>query len=245
MTEIRLCNTIRFPIEKALHILIAGTTGSGKSVCMNLIINQLIDHQPDCKAIFIDVKRVELNQYKDLKQTIAYCNDIESARHALNIAYRIMMNEYEYMESNGLKISDKMPLFVFVDEYADLVQQDRDIEKIIASIARLGRAARVHLIIATQYPTREIISTQIKINLPVRICFRLNRTGSIVVLDRTGAETLPGSGHAIMLYSDGQYYRFKSDILSESEIAAFIIRNKKQKQKKKKFITGFSEWLTA
>lgn len=245
MTEIKLSENIRFPIEKAPHILIAGTTGSGKSVCMNLIINQLITNQPKSLCIFIDIKRVELSRYKNIKQCYKYCNDTESARHALNIAYITMMNEYEYMENNGLKISDKMPLFIFIDEYADLILQDRNIEKTIAGIARLGRAARVHLIIATQYPTREIISTQVKINCPVRICFRLNRTGSMVVLDKTGAETLPGPGYGIMLYSNGQYYEFKSTMLSDSEINDFIERNKRQKPKRKRIITKIFDWLTA
>lgn len=245
MTEIRLSENIRFPIEKAPHILIAGTTGSGKSVCMNLIINQLITNQPQALCIFIDIKRVELSRYKHIKQCYKYCNDIESARHALNIAYITMMNEYAEMEQKELTKTNKAPLFIFIDEYADLILQDRNIEQTIASIARLGRAASIHLIIATQYPTREIISTQVKINCPVRICFRLNRTGSMVVLDKTGAETLQGPGYAIMLYSNGQYYNFKSDMLSDSEINDFIERNKRQKPKRKRIITKISDWLTA
>lgn len=245
MTEIKLCDSIRFPIERAPHILIAGTTGSGKSVCMNLIINQLITNQPRALCIFIDIKRVELSKYKTIKQCFKYCNDIESARHALNIAYITMMNEYQYMEKNGLTKTNKAPLFIFIDEYADLILQDQNIEQTIASIARLGRAAGIHLIIATQYPTREIISTQIKINCPVRICFRLSRTGSMVVLDRIGAETLQGPGYGILLYSNGQYYNFKSDMLTDEQINAFIERNQKQKPKQKKFITKISNWLTA
>lgn len=245
MTEIKLSENIRFPIEKAPHILIAGTTGSGKSVCMNLIINQLITNQPQALCIFIDIKRVELSRYKHIKQCYKYCNDIESARHALNIAYITMMNEYAEMEQKELTKTNKAPLFIFIDEYADLILQDRNIEQTIASIARLGRAAGIHLIIATQYPTREIISAQIKINCPVRICFRLNRTGSMVVLDKTGAETLQGPGYAIMLYSNGQYYNFKSDMLSDSEINDFIERNKRQKPKRKRIITKISDWLTA
>ena len=245
MTQIRLSENINFPIERAPHILIAGTTGSGKSVCMNLIINQLITNQPQALCIFIDIKRVELSRYKHIRQCFKYCNDLESARHALNIANITMMNEHQYMESKGLTKSNKMPLFIFIDEYADLILQDRNIEKIIASIARLGRAAGIHLIIATQYPTREIISTQIKINCPVRICFRLNRTGSMVVLDKTGAENLPGPGYGIMLYSNGKYYDFKADMLTDEQISTFIERNQKQKPKRKKFITKVSDWLTA
>lgn len=245
MTQIKLSENINFPIEKAPHILIAGTTGSGKSVCMNLIINQLITNQPKALCIFIDIKRVELSRYKHIKQCYKYCNDLETARHALRIAEILMYNTYAEMEEKGLTKTNKAPLFIFIDEYADLILQDRNIEKIIASIARLGRAAGIHLIIATQYPTREIISTQIKINCPVRICFRLNRTGSLVVLDKTGAENLPGPGYAIMLYSNGQYYNFKSNMLSDSEINEFIERNKKQKPKKKRFITKIPEWLTA
>lgn len=245
MTEIKLAENIRFPIERAPHILIAGTTGSGKSVCMNLIINQLITNQPQALCIFIDIKRVELSRYKTIKQCFKYCNDIESARHALNIAHIAMMNEYQYMEQNGLTKTNKAPLFIFIDEYADLILQDRNIEQTIASIARLGRAAGIHLIIATQHPTREIISTQIKINCPVRICFRLNRTGSIVALDKTGAENLPGPGYGILLYSNGQYYEFKSTMLTDSEINEFIAANQKQKPKRKKFITKISDWLTA
>lgn len=245
MTQIKLSENINFPIERAPHILIAGTTGSGKSVCMNLIINQLITNQPQALCIFIDIKRVELSRYKTIKQCYKYCNDIESARHALNIAYITMLNEYQYMEKNGLTKTDKMPLFIFIDEYADLILQDRNIEKTIASIARLGRAAGIHLIIATQYPTREIISTQIKINCPVRICFRLNRTGSLVVLDRTGAETLQGPGYGILLYSNGQYYDFKADMLSDSQINEFIKRNQKQKPKRKTFSEIITSILTA
>jgi S-DNA-T family DNA segregation ATPase FtsK/SpoIIIE len=212
---------------------------------MNLIINQLVTNQPKALCIFIDIKRVELSRYKNIKQCYKYCNDIESARHALNIAYITMMNEYQYMEKNGLTKTNKTPLFIFIDEYADLILQDRNIEKIIASIARLGRAAGIHLIIATQYPTREIISTQIKINCPVRICFRLNRTGSMVVLDKTGAETLQGPGYGILLYSNGQYYNFKSTMLTDSEINDFIERNKKQKPKRKTFSEIITNILTA
>ena len=245
MTQIKLSENINFPIERAPHILIAGTTGSGKSVCMNLIINQLVTNQPRALCIFIDIKRVELSRYKNIKQCYKYCNDIESARNALNIAYITMMNEYQYMERNGLTKTNKAPLFIFIDEYADLILQDRNIEKTIASIARLGRAANIHLIIATQYPTREIISTQIKINCTVRICFRLNRTGSLVVLDKIGAEALSGPGYAIMLYSNGQYYNFKSDMLSDSEINEFIAKNQKQKPKRKTFSEIITNILTA
>ena len=134
------------------HLLIAGQTGSGKSVVINGIIRAaLLDSPAERQFIFIDPKKVELNQYRQFPHTIAYASDNDSMLSAIATAERIMDNLYMQMQSEGKKKHDGSHIYIVIDELADLIDTTKAAAPIIARIGRLGRAARVHLIVATQY----------------------------------------------------------------------------------------------
>lgn len=215
-------------LSKAPHLLIAGSTGSGKSVCMNtLIMSLLFRFRPDeLRLILVDPKIVEFEDYKTLPHLITpVVNDSRKVPTALRWAVQEMERRYRILASAGVKtltgynqrppeprpiagpdgnpIPDKMPiLVVIVDELADLMMTEarKDVETSIARIAQKGRAAGIHMVIATQRPSREIVTGVIRANLPTKIAFTVSkRVDSQVILDQTGAETLLGKGDMLYL----------------------------------------------
>ena len=212
-------------INRCAHILVAGQTGSGKSVCMNAIICALIQEEPNAEMVFIDLKRVELLPYKYTRQCVAYETTEAGALVALRYAEAAMEARFECMEEERLKLFTGEHLFIFIDEFADLALESREFRRLVAKIARLGRAARVHLIAATQHPTKQVIDTQIKYNMPTKICFRTSRVGSMVVLDHPGAEKLSDAGAGIIQRSDGTEEFFKGVMVRDKEIYELVDRN--------------------
>lgn len=211
-------------IEGMPHLLIAGTTGSGKSACLNsLIISLLYKSSPeDVKLILVDPKRVEFTAYSGLphmmiKDAITepaqVMNAFKWAKEEMERRYKVLQSnrvrnikEYNNLEGVKNRTLDKMPfLVVIVDEFADLMissgtDKKRELENLISSIAGKARAAGIHLILATQRPSAEIITGTIKSNLPCSIAFAVsNQTNSRIILDRVGAESLLGKGD--MLYA--------------------------------------------
>ena len=224
-------------LSAAPHVLISGSTGSGKSVCLSSIIVELLKTEPRCYMYFVDIKRVELKVYKNISQCKGYSNDIETAAELLNNVHRLMMLRFQYMESKNMRMYPGKHAYIFIDELADLTTQSKEISNILVSIARLGRAARVHIIAACQHCTREIISTQFRYNMPTRILFRTTQNASKLLLEHAGAEKLTGAGHGIILHSNGMETEYHNILVTDEEITKVINENRRkpkpEKHKKK------------
>jgi S-DNA-T family DNA segregation ATPase FtsK/SpoIIIE len=213
-------------LAKMPHLLIAGATGSGKSVCINTIVMSLLmNARPEeIKLLMIDPKKVELTQYSRLPHMIApVITEPHGAYAALQWLVKEMQVRYEILKQlglrnisafNGRKVNDElekslhipipeqMPTIVaIVDEFADLMMvSSADLETPIARIAQMARAVGIHLILATQRPSREVITGIIKANIPTRISFKVaSRINSQIILDETGAESLLGNGDCLFL----------------------------------------------
>ncbi|MCQ2378481.1 MAG: DUF87 domain-containing protein, partial [Victivallaceae bacterium] len=215
-------------LAKAPHLLIAGSTGTGKSVCTNSLIVSLLYHfRPDeLKLIMVDPKVVEFEDYRKLPHLLTpLINDSSKVPIALRWAvnemekrYRILAHagvkkliefnrrpvpENEEFDDNGLPIPAKMPyLVIIIDELADLMMTEarKDAETAITRIAQKGRAAGIHIVVATQRPSTNIITGVIKANLPTRFCFQVrSMIDSRVVLDTNGAEKLLGTGDMLLM----------------------------------------------
>ncbi len=213
-------------LAKMPHCLIAGATGSGKSVCINTIIMSILMNATpeDIKLIMIDPKKVELTPYTQLPHLIApVITEAHGAYAALNWMVKEMQNRYDILKHLGLRnitafnsrtinpeleaslnvsIPEKMPAIVgIIDEFADLMMaSSSDLETPIARIAQMARAVGIHLILATQRPSREVITGLIKANFPTRIAFKVaSRVNSQIILDENGAESLLGNGDMLFL----------------------------------------------
>ena len=213
-------------LAKMPHCIIAGATGSGKSVCINTIVMSiLLNARPDqIKLIMVDPKKVELTPYTKLPHMLApVITEPQGAAAALNWLVKEMENRYELLKLVGVRNIDsfnqrapnqeaeaamgkeiplQLPYIVgIIDELADLMMvASSDIETPIARIAQMARAVGIHLILATQRPSREVITGIIKANFPTRISFKVaSRINSQIVLDETGAESLLGNGDMLFL----------------------------------------------
>jgi hypothetical protein len=218
------------------HLLVAGATGSGKSVCINsLITSLLIMRTPDeVQLILIDPKQVELSQYRGLPHLrLEVVTDMEKVVAALRWTVLEMERRYGLFAQVGARnivaFNDRFPdqrlayLVVVVDELADMMMTAaEDVERLICRLAQLGRAAGVHLVVATQRPSVDVLTGLIKANLPTRIAFAVSsQIDSRVILDRTGAEKLLGRGDG--LYQAGDEMnprRVQGAFASDEEIDA-------------------------
>lgn len=189
------------------HILIAGATGSGKSVLVNSLLARLIMGKTPASAqlILIDPKRVELFPLRSLPHCIGYADTPQGAAFELSKAVNLMNARYTQMQAQGVKNYQGAAVYIIIDEYADLiVTAKKQVEPLITRLIQLGRAANIHLIIATQRPTREVISGAIRVNLDCKIALHCaTAQDSRNILGQTGAETLPRFGYCYMLNSDG------------------------------------------
>ncbi|MEC7839440.1 MAG: DNA translocase FtsK 4TM domain-containing protein [Chlamydiota bacterium] len=213
-------------LTKMPHCIIAGATGSGKSVCINTIVMSiLMNAKPDeIKLIMVDPKKVELTPYSRLPHMLApVITEPQGACAALMWLVKEMESRYEILKLTGVRnidsfnnrkinkevedqlgrdIPEKMQYIVtIIDELADLMMvSSSDIETPIARIAQMARAVGIHLILATQRPSREVITGLIKANFPTRISFKVaSRVNSQIILDEVGAETLLGNGDMLFL----------------------------------------------
>ena len=231
-------NRIIGDIGRLPHMLIAGTTGSGKSVCMNsLIVSLLYKARPDeVKLIMVDPKMVELGVYNGIPHLlIPVVTDPKKAAGALQWAVTEMMRRYSMMADAGVRdlesynkqarASDEteaMPqIVVVIDELADLMLvAAKEVEESICRIAQMGRAAGIHLVIATQRPSADVITGLMKANIPSRIAFAVaSAMESRIILDTTGAEKLVGKGD--MLYAplgQGKPRRVQGCFISDGEV---------------------------
>ena len=213
-------------LTKMPHCIIAGATGSGKSVCINsIVMSILMTARPDdVRLLLVDPKKVELSSYANLPHMIApVITEAHGAYAALNWLVKEMGERYEMLKRLKLRninafnhrkynpekeaelemeIPRKMPYIVaIIDEFADLMMaSSSDLETPIARIAQMARAVGIHLILATQRPSREVITGLIKANFPSRISFKVaSRVNSQIILDENGAESLLGNGDLLFL----------------------------------------------
>ena len=227
-------------IAKLPHMLIAGTTGSGKSVCMNsIIISLLYKASPnDVKLIMIDPKMVELGIYNSIPHLlIPVVTDPKKAAGSLQWAVSEMMRRYKAMSDAGVRDleaynsimeheqpSNKLPqIVVIIDELADLMLvAAKEVEESICRIAQMGRAAGMHLIIATQRPSSDVITGLMKANIPSRIAFAVaSALESRIILDTQGAEKLVGKGDMLFApIGSGKPKRVQGCFVSDSEVEA-------------------------
>lgn len=181
------------------HLLVAGATGSGKSVLLNSMLYTLLTYQPhEKKIMLIDPKRVELYAYKRTPHCIGYASELPDIINLLKKACAMMDKRYQEMQRSGLKTYDGPDIYIVIDEFADLMTTTKDAEMPVQRLAQLGRAARVHLWIATQAPNRTVLKANIMLNLTDRIALHCNDPiESRQILGEKGAETLPEYGKAI------------------------------------------------
>ena len=188
------------------HLLIAGSTGSGKSVLINTLIYTALYNAPHrTQFILIDPKRVELIDYKPLPHTLNYSSEPPEIAAALRAAVDLMERRYKDMQRRHEKKSTESNVYIVVDEFADLMTtQKRQTMPQIIRIAQLGRAANIHLILATQRPTKDIINGQIKVNMDSRVGLRCpTAQDSRNIINVKGAESLPRYGYGYYLTPGG------------------------------------------
>lgn len=236
-------------IAKMPHMLIAGATGSGKSVCINTLIMSILykAHPDDVKLIMIDPKVVELQVYNGIPHLLSpVITDVKKAPNALQGSVAEMLDRYskfadmnvrniegynqmiESMKASGeTNIPPKMPqIVIIVDEFADLMMSgDKNkVEEAICRLAQLARAAGIHLILATQRPSVDVITGLIKANMPSRIAFSVSSgVDSRTILDMNGAEKLLGKGDMLFLPQDySKPARLQGAFVSDEEVANVV-----------------------
>ncbi|MFH1153408.1 MAG: DNA translocase FtsK 4TM domain-containing protein [Pseudomonadota bacterium] len=253
------------PLDVMPHLLIAGATGTGKSVGLNsMIISLLYKSTPDeVKFIMIDPKRIELSVYDGIPHLISpVVTDMKKATNALFWGVREMERRYELLAESGVRnilqynemierdaLSTagsqdpddepgdppaKLPyIVVVVDEFADLMMvASRDVESALIRLAQMARAAGIHLILATQRPSVDVLTGVIKANFPTRISFQVSsRIDSRTILDSNGSERLLGNGDMLFLPpGTGRLQRIQGAYISEAEIARVTDFLKRQQQ---------------
>ncbi len=225
-------NPIVGDLSSMPHLLIAGTTGSGKSVCINTIILSLLyRHNPDkCKFILIDPKMLELSTYEGIPHLI--CPVITEAKKAASVlgwVVKEMESRYRLMTKEGVRNIDgynakhKLPMpyiVVVVDEMSDLMLvAGKEIENYIQKLSQMARAAGIHIIMATQRPSVDVITGTIKANFPTRISFQVtSKIDSRTILGEQGAEQLLGKGDMLYMSSANRIVRIHAPFVSDIEI---------------------------
>jgi len=218
------------------HLLIAGTTGSGKSVCINtIIVSLLYKLSPDlCKFILIDPKMLELSTYEGIPHLLTpVITDATKATSALAWTVKEMNNRYKLMSKVGVRNIDgynskhklKMPyIVVVVDEMSDLMLvAGKEIENYIQKLSQMARAAGIHIIMATQRPSVDVITGTIKANFPTRISFQVSsKIDSRTILGEQGAEQLLGKGDMLFMSAANRIVRIHGPFVSEQEIERVV-----------------------
>ena len=234
------CSVFMADLAEMPHLLVAGATGMGKSVGLNVIIASLINKKrPDeLKLVLVDPKQVELTVYERIARPYiaklyeddeSIITDTEKAQAALNAVIDIMEERYTKLKDRNVRniqeynavSEEKLPYYVvIIDEYGDLIMQTKGtaMENAICRIAQKARAVGIHMIISTQRPSTDIVTGRIKANFPTRIAFRtVTGTDSRVILDRIGAEKLTGKGD-FLYFNGGDTTRAQCAYISTEEV---------------------------
>lgn len=207
-------------LSKNPHMLIAGTTGSGKSVLLHTIITNIL-LMSYAHTFVIDTKDLEFVYYTKKFKNISIYNTYQLACDVLEYLIEEMEIRYSLLRDNKRVASDFQPYVLVIDEFADLIMQDKE-DKLYDLLCRLTqkcRAARIYCVVATQRPSVDILRGAIKANLPARIaCKVATKTDSRVILDKNGAELLIGNGDAIISNYDHDYVRFQAAFTDPKEV---------------------------
>ncbi len=232
-------------IAKAPHALIAGTTGSGKSVTIHALITSLLyrNGPEDLKFIMVDPKRVELTLYNKIPHLLTpVITDAKKCILALKWAAKEMERRYDILQGHSVRdiesyhdniyakkskdeSADRMPyIVIIIDELADIMQAyPRELESAIVRLAQMSRAVGIHLILSTQRPEVNVITGLIKANIPTRIALRVpTQVDSRTILDTSGAEKLLGAGDMLFSGGEGQPERLQSAFISEDEVKKVV-----------------------
>lgn len=227
-------------IADMTHLLIAGATGAGKSVCINTLITSILYKATpeEVKLIMIDPKKVELNVYNGIPHLlIPVVSDVQKANGALNWAIREMMRRYDLLELKNVRNivgynkvaeeSERLPyIVIIIDELADLMMTvGKEVEASIVRLTQLARAAGIHLVIATQRPDSNVVTGLIKANVPSRIAFKVSDgVNSKIILDSTGAEKLLGKGDMLLKTRafDDKPLRIQGAFVTDEEVEKIV-----------------------
>ncbi len=227
-------------IADMTHLLIAGATGAGKSVCINTLITSILYKATpqEVKLIMIDPKKVELNVYNGIPHLlIPVVSDVQKANGALNWAIREMMRRYDLLELKNVRNivgynkvvdeEDRLPyIVIIIDELADLMMTvGKEVEASIVRLTQLARAAGIHLVIATQRPDSNVVTGLIKANVPSRIAFKVSDgVNSKIILDSTGAEKLLGKGDMLLKTRafDDKPLRIQGAFVTDEEVEKIV-----------------------
>jgi S-DNA-T family DNA segregation ATPase FtsK/SpoIIIE len=249
-------NPVAAELDKMPHLLIAGATGAGKSVALNgMICSLLYKARPDeVKLIMVDPKRIELSNYDGIPHLITpVVTDAKKATNALYWAVREMERRYERLSERrarnikqyNQKIemekpptaggdAEKLPyIVIIIDELADLMMlASRDVEVALTRLAQMARAAGIHLFLATQRPSVDVLTGIIKANFPTRLTFQVSsKTDSRTIIDANGAENLLGSGDMLFLPpGTGKLQRIHGAFISEGELTRIVDFLKQQEK---------------
>lgn len=204
-----MLNKVIYDLSKAPHMLVAGTTGSGKSIFMHSIIDSIIMNDPTTNIIMIDPKMTEYNVYDPLKHFLLVKEVNEAIEYLEFLSDTEMDARYKILDEAGVRDIDEamaqgidmQRMVVMVDEFADLIlTSHRKTEQYVVRLAQKARACGIHLVLATQRPSSDVITGLIKSNIPTRACMKVNSAiDSRIVLDKSGGETITAKGEMLLL----------------------------------------------
>jgi len=231
-------------LSKTPHLLVAGTTGSGKSVFINTLLTSLLyKFSPsELRLILIDPKMLELSVYNDIAHLLTpVVTEPKKAIIALKWVCKEMERRYSMMNEEGTrnlegynqKASEKLPfIVVFIDEMADLMMTaGKEVEHYVQRLAQMARACGIHLVMATQRPSVDIITGSIKANFPSRVSFQVaSKYDSRTVLGEIGAEQLLGNGDMLMTKNGANLIRYQSAFISDNEVNKLILEIKRSQK---------------
>lgn len=202
------------------HLLVAGATGSGKSVVVNGIIYNLMHRCPSAAGlILIDPKRVELVQYSRIPHCLEYASEPDAMVHALKSAVQITENRYKEMQAQRVRKYAGGDVYVIIDELADLMTtQKKAVLPLLQRLCQIGRAAKVHVIACTQCPLAKVIPTEVKVNFDARVGLRTRcAQDSRNILGQTGCEILPRYGQGYYMNPEGMWL-YKIPMYDEEKV---------------------------
>ncbi len=218
-------NNLIYDILYSVHTIIAGVTGSGKSVLLNDVIYTIIRnyHFTECRLILCDPKRIEFAKYKDLPHVLRYGNDTYSIISALRYAQEEMDRRYRIAEDDTWDEPDFTPIYIIIDELADvLLNGGKEVKTLLQAIAQMGRSANIHLIVATQHPSRQQFPSFIQDNFTTKVALHCDTpTQSRQILGTAGAENL-SIGNAIVARVGRKPYYSHIPMIEKTEIRRVV-----------------------